>query len=38
MKSNADTCHLLVGITSKVNIRIENFDISNSKREKAVRG
>ena len=34
MKSNADKCHLPVGTFNKVNIRIDNFDISNSKCEK----
>ena len=30
MKSNADTCHLLVSPNNTVNIRVENFDIKNS--------
>ena len=30
MESNADKCHLLVSTGSNVNIRIDNFDISNS--------
>ena len=34
MKSNADKCHLLVSTSNKVNIRIDNFDISTSRREK----
>ena len=34
MKSNCDKCHLLVSITNNVSIRIDNFDISNSKCEK----
>ena len=34
MKSNADKCHLLVSTSNKVIIRIDNFDISNSKCEK----
>ena len=34
MKSNADKCHLLVSTSNKVNIRIDHFDISTSRREK----
>ena len=34
MKSNADKCHLLVSTSNKVDIRIDNFDISHSKCEK----
>ena len=34
MKSNADKCYLLVNTSDKVNIRIGNIDICNSKCEK----
>ena len=34
MKSNADKCYLLVSVSNKVNVRIDNFDTSNSKCEK----
>ena len=34
MKSNSDNCHLLVSTSNKVIIRIDNFDISNTKWEK----
>ena len=35
MKSNANNeCHLLVSTSNKVNISIDNFDISNNKCEK----
>ena len=34
MKSNADKCHLLVSTSNKVKVRIDNFDIRNSKCEK----
>ena len=34
MKSNANKCHLLISTSNKVNIKIGNFDISNSKCEK----
>ena len=34
MKSNADKCHLLVSTNKAVNIKIDNFDITNSNCEK----
>ena len=34
MKINADECHLLVSTYNTVKIKIENFDITNSKSEK----
>ena len=34
VKSNTDKCHLLASTSDKVNIRIDIFDISNSKCEK----
>ena len=34
VKSNAGKCHLLESTSNKINIRTDNFDISNSKREK----
>ena len=34
MKSNADKCHLLVSTNKIVNIKIENFNITNSNCEK----
>ena len=34
MNGNADKSNLLVSTSTKVNIRIDNFDISNSKCEK----
>ena len=35
MKINADKCHLLVSTDNTVKIKIGNFDITNSKSEKA---
>ena len=34
MKTNPDKCHLLVGTNDNVAIRIGNFQIKNTKREK----
>ena len=34
MKSNPDKCHLLVNTNDNVKIRIENFQIENTKRKK----
>ena len=34
MKSNGDKCHLLIRTNNTVNIRVENFDIKNSRCEK----
>ena len=34
MKSNTHTCHLLVSTNNTVNMRVDNFDINNSKCEK----
>ena len=34
MKSNPDECHLLVSTNDNVKIRIENFQIENTKKEK----
>ena len=34
MKSNPDKCHLLFGTNENVAIRIGNFQIENTKREK----
>ena len=34
MKSNTDKCYLLVNTKDKVNIRVNNIDICNSKCEK----
>ena len=34
MKSNPDKCHLLVSTNGNVKIRIGNFQIENTKREK----
>ena len=38
MESNVNKCHFLVSTSNKVNIRINNHDISNSKHRKNVRG
>ena len=34
MKSNANKCHLLASTNNIVNVRVKNFDINNSNREK----